>query len=147
MRTRTKLALALLLSGSALTGTGCALFAAGAGAGAGIYLTNQGAESTIPITMEKAIAYTRQTFDSMGIEQTELKSEDSGNKATLEGKPRNRDLDVTVDLERRGDNVHAEVTSKDNLVQYDKDYSRQVLQQIVDRSAGRKPAEPTALND
>ncbi len=148
MRTRTKLGLAILLSGAALTGTGCGLFAAGAaGAGTGIYLTSQGVESTLPTSMDRALASTRQTFQSLGIEQTEFESEDSGNKATIKGKPANRDLEVSVDLERRGDNVHAEVTAKDNMVQYDKDYARQVLQQIVDRAAGKSPSEPQAMND
>jgi hypothetical protein len=144
MRIRTKLALAVLLSGTALTGTGCGLFAAGAaGAGTGIYLTSQGVESTVPTNMDRALASSRATFQAMGIEQTKFEIE--GDEATLEGKPRDRDLTVSVELERRGESVHFEVTSKDNLVQYDKDYSRQVLQNIMDRVTGG--SEPQAMND
>jgi hypothetical protein len=141
--------LMLSLGVAPLAAAGCAALAVGAAAGAGtaIYATNRGQESVVPASMDKTADAARAAFAQYGIDETSYQIEKDGSKRTLEGKARNRDVKVTVTMEQRAkDQTHVEVTSAENLVTYDKEFSKNILGYIVERATGKKPAEPTTSN-
>lgn len=119
-------AIALALAAAALTGSGCFLLAAGAGAGAAIAYDKRGANAqlagTVNATFDKAVA----AFGSNGVNETGRGTEKSGDVRTLSGKK--GDLEVTVEMKRVSENVTAvEVTAKKNVVEYDREVAKQVL--------------------
>jgi hypothetical protein len=111
--------------------SGCvAAAAAGAGAGTGIYLTSRGVSSVLEGSVSDVAAHTRSVLDAEGITITETKAEAEGDKRSFKGKK--GDLDITVDLERQGPKTtKAEVTARKNLAEWDKDYARKLLDEIV----------------
>ncbi len=119
---------ALLLT--ALTLSACLVAAAGAGAGAAVYLTRTGAESLVEGSPDQVAARIPPVFEELNIRQTAVSSEDEGNKRAFRGTA--GDLDVTVTLERQSPTTtRVEVTSRKSLVEWDRDFSRQVLAEIV----------------
>lgn len=122
--------LALTLAATVLTSSGCFLVAAGAGAGAAVAYNNRGATAQLPggvnATFDKAVA----SFGRNGISETGRGTENSGTLRTLTGTK--GDLEVTVEMRRKSDNVTAvEVVAKKNLVEYDRDFAKQVLEEMA----------------
>lgn len=114
--------------------SGCFLAAAGAGAAGAIYLTDNGAEALIDAPMDEAFQASQQTFQEMNIVQTEMTQSDGGeSKRELKGTAGDRD--VTVTIERDGENSRVEVTVKTSPVVWDKEYARSVLQRIVEKTS------------
>lgn len=127
--TSAKWALALAL---VLPTAGCVAAAAAAGAGAGIYLTSRGAESMIEGSVEDVSARTRTVLNEEGIVLDESNFEKGGDKREFKGKQ--GDLDVTVELERKGPNTtRVEVSARKNLAEWDKEYAQQLLSKIVQK--------------
>ncbi len=119
----------LFLLAIALPSTGC-LAAAAAGAAGGIYLTSRGAESVIEAPVSELADRAEAVMGEMGIAKTGESSEDSGARQVLKGKKGN--LDVTIDIERESaSTAKVEVTARENLAEWDKDYAKEVLDQIV----------------
>ncbi len=110
----------------------CVLAAAGAGAGAGIYYTSRGVESVAAASIETTFAAAERTFRHFEIEQTATKSEDGGAVRELEGKSAVRDLVVKVKLEQQGDATRIEVSARESLVEWNKDFAREIVQKIVE---------------
>jgi hypothetical protein len=109
-RLRARWALVLLGAGAL---PGCVAAAAAAGAGTGIYLTTRGAESVVEGS----------TQDLAGRVRSVLKQEFKGTKG---------ELDVTVSLQRQGPSTtKVEVTARENLAEWDKEYAQRVLNRIV----------------
>jgi Protein of unknown function (DUF3568) len=126
---RAKWVLALAL---ALPTAGCVAAAAAAGAGAGIYLTSRGAESTVEGTIDQVATRAQAVMYEEGIVPDESTLKEGGDKRQFKGKK--GDLDVTIDLERKSSNTtRVEVSARENLAEWDKEYAQQLLSKIVQK--------------
>ena len=126
MRRQLSLALA-----AALLSTGC-LAAAAAGAAGGVYLTTRGAESVVEGSVDQVASRAEAVMGEMGIVKEGESTEDQGDKQVLKGK--RGDLDVTIDINRESaTTTKVEVTARENLAEWDKDYAKEVLNRIVER--------------
>jgi hypothetical protein len=124
---RWALALTLVLSTA-----GCMAAAAAAGAGAGIYLTSRGAESIVEGSITDVAARAQAVLTEEGIVAEDARTEDGGDKRELKGKK--GDLDVTVEMNRESDKTtRVEVTARENLAVWDKEYAQQLLSRIVEK--------------
>jgi hypothetical protein len=124
-----KWALALAL---VLPTTACLAAAAAAGAGAGIYLTSRGAESTVEGSVDDVAARARAVMNEEGIVPDASSMEKGGDKREFKGKK--GDLDVTIEMERKGSNsTRVEVTARENLAEWDKEYAQKLLTKIVEK--------------
>ena len=113
----------------ALPSAGC-VAAAAAGAAGAIYATTRGVESLVSGSIDQVAGRVPLVMQQMGITQTGSSTEDSGAKREFKGK--RGDLDITVQLERQDSaTTKAEVSARKNLAEWDKDYARQVMEQIV----------------
>ena len=125
-----KLALAVAL---AFSSSACVAAAAAAGAGAGIYLTTRGAESIVDGSMEQVATRAQAVMSEEGIVRDESSTEEGGDKREFKGKK--GDLDVTIQLERQNSNTtRVEVTARENMAEWDKEYAQQLLSKIVQKS-------------
>lgn len=113
----------------------CVVAAAGAGAGGGIYLTQRGAESVVPMTIDRAAGATRQAFDELKIRETKSSTEQGadGEKREVEGTAGDREISVTLKVESAG-TTRVQVVAKRSAVTWDKDFARAVLDHIVAHS-------------
>ena len=120
------LAVALLLAGPV---TGC-LAAAAAGAAGGVYATTRGVESIVTGSVDQVATRAQTVMRQMNIAEQGSSTDDAGAKRSFKGKQ--GDLDVTIDLARQDTaTTKVEVYARKNLAEWDKDYAREVLQQIV----------------
>lgn len=123
-------AIAVLVSSLALGG--CFLLAAGAGAGAAVVFTNRGAKSVVDGSVDAVFERSVAAFQQLAIGETGRATEESGAKRRLEGKK--GDLDVTVELNRENATATTvEVYARKNLVEYDKNFARDVLTKIIQK--------------
>ena len=121
----------LLPIAAALLSTGC-LAAAAAGAAGGVYLTSRGAEAVIEGSVDDVAARAESVMGEKGIVKEDESTEDQGAKHVLKGK--DGDLDVTIEINRETPTTtKVEVTARENLAEWDKDYAKQVLNQIVQK--------------
>jgi hypothetical protein len=119
----------LFLLAIALPSTGC-LAAAAAGAAGGIYLTSRGAESVVEGSVAEIADRAEAVMGEMAIVKDGESTEDGGARQVLKGKK--GDLEVTIDIERESEaTAKVEVTARKNLAEWDKDYAKEVLNQIV----------------
>jgi hypothetical protein len=118
----------LFLLALALTSTGC--LAAAAGAAGGIYLTSRGVESLVAAPVDQVAANAEAVMSEMDIVKNGESTENDGDKHVLKGKQ--GDLDVTIDIERESDSTSkVEVTARENLAEWNKDYAKEVLNRLV----------------
>jgi hypothetical protein len=69
-------------------------------------------------------------MNEMGIVKEGESTEDQGDKQVLKGKK--GDLDVTIEVRRESESTaKVEVTARENLAEWDKDYAKEVLNRIV----------------
>lgn len=116
----------------AFAASGCVAAAAAAGAGAGIYLTNQGAESLVDAPIAQVADRARIVMQQMNIAPTGTQMNGDGSERELKG--RTGDTDITIELEAQGEaTTRLEVTARDNLVEYDKEMARDIVERIVAR--------------
>jgi hypothetical protein len=121
----------LFLLAIALPSTGC-LAAAAAGAAGGIYLTSRGAESVVEGSVAEIADRAEAVMGEMAIVKDGESTEDGGSRQVLKGKK--GDLDVTIDIERESEaTAKVEVTARENLAEWDKDYAKEVLDRIVQK--------------
>jgi hypothetical protein len=126
MRRHLTLALA-----AALLSTGC-LAAAAAGAAGGVYLTTRGAESVVEGSVDQVAARAEAVMAEMAVVKEGESTEDQGDKRVLKGKK--GDLDITIDINRESaTTTKLEVTARENLAEWDKDYAKEVLSRIVEK--------------
>ncbi|WP_396214738.1 hypothetical protein [Gemmatimonas sp.] len=126
----TRLIATVALAAAAVTSSGCFLVAAGAGAGAAVAYTNRGAtatiEGTVPVVFDKAV----RAFGTLQIAETGRATENSGDLQRLVGTF--GEQEITVEVKRSSENVAAvEVTAKKNVVDYDKDLAKRVLDAMM----------------
>jgi hypothetical protein len=111
---------------------GCMAGAAAAGAGAGIYLTTRGAESIVGGSIADVAARAQAVMTEEGIVAEDAKTEDGGDKREFKGKK--GDLDVTIEMKRESDKTtRVEVTARESLAEWDKEYAQQLLSRIVEK--------------
>jgi hypothetical protein len=121
----------LLPIAAALLSTGC-LAAAAAGAAGGVYLTSRGAEAVIEGSVDDVAARAESVMGEKNIVKQDESTEDQGAKHVLKGK--DGDLDVTIEINRETPTTtKVEVTARENLAEWDKDYAKQVLNRIVQK--------------
>ena len=126
-RTATWMA-ALFLTASA---TGCV--AAAAGAAGAVYATTRGVESLVNGSIDEVATRSQAVMREMGITLEGSSTDDGGARREFRGKQ--GDLDVTVQLRQQDTaTTKVEVYARKNLAEWDKDYARQVLERIVQRS-------------
>ncbi|HEY9505949.1 MAG TPA: hypothetical protein VIQ27_08260 [Gemmatimonadales bacterium] len=126
MRRHLSLALA-----AALLSTGCLAAAAG-GAAAGVYLTSRGAEAVVEGSVADVARRAQSVMGEMAIVKEDESTEDQGAKHVLKGKK--GDLDVSIEINRETDKTaKVEVTARENLAEWDKDFAKDVLNRIVER--------------
>ena len=112
--------------------TGC-LAAAAAGAGAGIYLTTRGAESLVEGSIDQVASRARAVMNEEGIVPEASSTEEGGAERELKGKK--GDLDITIEMDEQSDRTtKVEVTARENLAEWDKEYAQELLQRIVEKS-------------
>ena len=109
-----------------LTAGGC-LAAAGAGLGAGIYLSDRGAESLVASPIDRTYAAAQQAFREMGISEEKTVTEPS--ERQLDGKRGDKNIKVT--LKSEGTSTRVEVVASEDMVVWDKELAREVLERIV----------------
>lgn len=115
----------------ALLSTGC-LAAAAAGAAGGVYLTSRGAESVVEGSVDQIAGRAEAVMGEMAIVKEGESTEDQGDKQVLKGKK--GDLDITIEIERESESTaKVEVTARENLAEWDKDYAKEVLSRIVEK--------------
>ncbi len=123
-----KLALVLAL---ALPTSAC-LAAAAAGAAGGISLTTRGAESVVEGSIDDVTARAESVMDEMEIVKDGESTEQGGDQRVLKGK--RGDVDVTIEIERQSPTTNkVEVTARENLAEWDKEYAEQILRRIVEK--------------
>jgi hypothetical protein len=111
---------------------GCVAAAAAAGAGAGIYLTSRGAESMVEGSIEQVATRAQAVMVEEGITPEGSSVEDGGDTREFKGKK--GDLDVTIQLERKGSGTtRVEVAARKNVAEWDKEYAQQLLSKIVEK--------------
>lgn len=119
-----------LLTAAAVSLSGCFLVAAGAGAGAAIAYTQRGASASVPGKVDAVFGQAQSAFSVLRISETGQSTENSGALRRLVGKT--GDQEVTVEIKRTSDEVAAvEVVARKNVVDYDRDLAKRVLDQIV----------------
>lgn len=128
--TRPRLLFTAFIAAATFSSSGCFLVAAGAGAGAAVAYNNRGATVQMPgsvdATFDKAVA----SFGANGITETGRATENSGNSRRLTGKT--GDMEVTVEIKRASDTTtDVEVVAKKNVVDYDKELAKRVLDAMV----------------
>ena len=128
MRVRFSATAALLAL--SVAASGCVAAAAAAGAGAGIYLTNQGAESLVDAPIATVAERARIVMQQMNIAPAGTQTNGDGSERELKGKT--GDTDITIELEAQSaSTTRLEVTARDNLVNYDKEMARDIVERIV----------------
>ena len=120
------LVVAVALAGPA---AGC-VAAAAAGAAGAVYATSRGSEAVVQGSVDDVTRRARAVMADMGIAPEAEESHTSGDKHELKGKQ--GDLDVTIAMERSdAETTKVEVYARKNLAEWDKDYSKEVLERIV----------------
>ena len=104
--------------------------AAGAGAAGAIAYTNRGASATVAGSVNSVFDRALAAFAAQQITETGRATEDNGVKRTLKG--RTGAVEVTVELHRATDQTtKVEVIAAKNVVEYDKELAKRVLDRIV----------------
>jgi hypothetical protein len=113
-----------------LSSAGC-IAAAGAGLGAGIYLSDRGAESLVTSPVDRTFAASQQAFREMGISEQNTSSETEGDTEERQLNGKQGDKNIKVTLRTEGEGTRVEVVASEDMVVWDKDLARDVLERIV----------------
>jgi hypothetical protein len=111
--------------------TGGCLAAAGAGLGAGVYLSDRGAESLVDAPIDRAFTATQQAFHDMGITEEKTTSEQSGTTQERQVSGKLGEKSIKVSLKTEGTGTRVEVVASEDMVVWDKDLAKDVLERIV----------------
>ncbi len=112
-----------------LPSTAC-VAAAAAGAAGAIYATTRGVESLVSVPVDQVATRVPPVMDKLGIVQTGKSTEDTGAKREFKGT--HGDLDVSIQLERQDSAMtKVEVSARKNVAEWDKDFARTVLEEIL----------------
>jgi hypothetical protein len=121
----------LFLLAVALPSTGC-LAAAAAGAAGGVYLTTRGAESVVEGSVDQIAGRAEAVMSEMGIVKQGESTDNQGDKHVLKGTKDK--LDITININRESPTTaKVEVTARENVAEWDKDYAKEVVSRIVQK--------------
>jgi hypothetical protein len=121
----------LVLLAFVLPTTGC-LAAAAAGAAGGVYLTSRGAESIVQGSVEDIAGRSESVMNDLGIVKSGESTERQGDQHVLRGTK--GELDVNIAIERESPTTaKVEVTARENVAEWDKEYAKDVLSRIVQK--------------
>ena len=121
-----------LVAALAMPATAC-LAAAAAGAAGGVYLTSRGAESLVEAPIDDVAQRSEAVMNELQIVKDAESTERGGDQRELKGKK--GDLDITIQLHRESPTTtKVEVTARENLAEWDKEYAQDVLERIVKAS-------------
>lgn len=113
-----------------LPSAACIAAAAATGAAGAVYATTRGVESLVNSPVDQVASRVPPAMDKLEIVQTGKSSDDSGAKREFKG--RHGDLDVSIQLERQDSAMtKVEVSARKNVAEWDKDFARQVLEEIL----------------
>ena len=113
--------------------SGCAAaVGAAAGVGAVRYVSGQTATTSLDVTVQEAADVTQAVFQEMSIELD--REERESTKVEFDGSAPNG-LSVDVDIEVDADLTKIDVSASEDLVRFDEDYARQILERIVERAS------------
>jgi hypothetical protein len=119
----------LFLFALVLPGTGC-LAAAAAGAAGGVYATTRGAESVVQGSVDQIASRSEAVMSEMGIVKQGESTDNQGDKHVLKGTKDK--LDITINIDRESPTTaKVEVTARENVAEWDKDYAKEVVSRIV----------------
>lgn len=110
----------------------CLAVAAGAAAGAAgaVAYTERGASSLVKAPVDQVVQRTEAVFADLGIQVESRSVEEDGSEVDLNGET--EDLEVTVEIERdTPGTTEVEVYARENLVEWDREYARMVLERII----------------
>jgi hypothetical protein len=125
-----RLLVLVALAGAAAAQACAAAAVAGAGAAGAVYFTTRGVESTVNGSVENVASRAQIAMSQMDIPVTGSKVEKSGAHREFSGTK--GELDITVTLDRNDDRTtKVEVTARRNLVEWDKDYAKKLLDSII----------------
>lgn len=112
-----------------LPSTAC-VAAAAAGAAGAIYATTRGVESLVSVPVDQVATRVPPVMDKLEIVQTGKSTEDTGAKREFKGT--HGDLDVSIQLEQQDSAMtKVEVSARKNVAEWDKDFARTVLEEIL----------------
>ena len=112
--------------------SGCLAAAAAAGAAGAIAYTERGATSLADAPVDALVQRTEAVFAELDIEIIERTVNTEDDEVTLKGK--RDDMEVTVEIESQDeDTAEVDVYARENLVQWDREFARSVLERIVVR--------------
>jgi hypothetical protein len=131
MSTRPPLAV-LILAVVTPFAAGCIAAAGAAAEPLGPAYTERGARSEVTASADSVTRAVESTFSSMEIAITERSRKEDGSETHLKGK--NGDIEVNVDITRdQSQTTKIQVTARRNLVDYDRDYARDILRKVLER--------------
>lgn len=119
-----------VLAATIVAAGGC-LAAAGAGLGAGIYLSDRGAESLVASPVDRTFAASQQVFRDMSITEEKTTSEESSGAQERQLNGKLGDKNVKVTLKTEGEGTRVEVVASEDMVRWDKDLAKDILERIV----------------
>lgn len=124
-----------VLSISAVQLTGCAAAALGgaaAGAAGAVAYSDRGAKSDVKGDPQRINQKAEQVFSDLSIRTTGTQSKENGERE-LTGKA--GDKDITVQMTPAGNGTtHVEVIAKEGTVKWNKDYAKDLLSKIVEKT-------------
>jgi DNA-binding protein YbaB len=112
---------------------GC-LAAAGAGLGAGIYLSDRGAESLVAAPIDQTFSAAQEVFREMGMTEQTTSAEQSASSEERQISGKRGEKNVKVTLRTEGEGTRVEVVASEDMVVWDKDLAKEVLEQIVKKT-------------
>ncbi len=87
-------------------------------------------ESLVSVPVDQVATRVPPVMDKLGIVQTGKSTEDTGAKREFKGT--HGDLDVSIQLERQDSAMtKVEVSARKNVAEWDKDFARTVLEEIL----------------
>jgi hypothetical protein len=128
MRSIPRLAIAML---AGLVSSGCLAAAGAAGAAGAIAYTQRGAETRLDASVAEIGAAAEAVYGAMEIRITRRSSAEDGSESELTGM--RDEMEVVVRAEAGDDGLtHVQVTAREGVVEYDRDYAEEVLRRIVE---------------
>jgi hypothetical protein len=123
----------LFISATQLAGcAAAALGGAAAGAAGAVAYSDRGAKSDVKGDPQAVNQKAEQVFSDLSIQTTGTQSKENGER-DLTGKSGNKD--ITVQMSPAGNGItHVEVIAKEGTVKWNKDYAKDLLSKIVNKS-------------
>ena len=121
-----------LIVGLSVTITGCIVAGAAAGAAGAAAYTDRGAKSEVAVSVDSLAHVVESTFASMNISVTERSRKEDGSEQHLKGKTGETEINVDINQDQPP-TTKIQITAHKNVVDYDKDYARDILKRILQR--------------